>query len=169
LEKSGFLLNIITEIDFKHTHNMASVKYLLEQKEINTLWTITPSASVFEALELMAEKNIGALPVVENNKLVGIFSERDYARKVILKGKSSKKTKIDELMTRQVYCIPPNKMIEDCMMVMSAKHIRHLPVVDEQNQLMGILTMRDIVKALIKEKEAAIEELETYIQGGFYQ
>ena len=128
--------------------------------------SIAPEASIYDALQLMAEKNIGAVLVVENEEMVGIFSERDYARKVVLKGRSSKETRVAELMTSNVYFVKPSRSMEDCMVLMSAKYIRHLPVM-EDGKLVGIVTMRDVVKALIANKENTIRELETYISGGY--
>ena len=130
------------------------------------IWTIGPHKTVYEALQLMAEKNIGALPVVEDDMLVGIFSERDYARKVVLKGKNSFDTRVGELMTPRVYFIKPSRSMDDCMRLMSHMHIRHLPVVD-YGQLKGIITMRDVVKAIITQQERTIEELERYVAGGY--
>jgi len=130
------------------------------------MFTIGPSATVFEALEVFASKNIGAMPVVEDGKLIGIFSERDYARKVTLAGKNSKNTQVKELMTAKVFCVAPSDSVDGCMLLMRDKHIRHLPVLDE-GKLVGILTMRDIVNVLIKEKENTIKDLQTYISGGY--
>lgn len=144
---------------------MSSVKQLLSSKG-NQMFTIGPNVSVFEALEMLAEKNIGALPVVEGEKLVGIFSERDYARKVILAGKNSRETKIKDLMTAKVFCVSPEDSVDSCMLLMRDKHIRHLPVLD-RGKLVGILTMRDIVNVLIKEKESTIKDLQKYISGGY--
>ncbi|RMG32063.1 MAG: CBS domain-containing protein [Bacteroidetes bacterium] len=144
---------------------MISVNQLLRQKG-NELWTISPDASVFEALQLMAEKNIGALPVVENDRLVGIFSERDYARKVILKGKSSHQTQVRELMSSPVHHVKGRRTMEDCMRLMTEKRIRHLPVV-ENGQLVGIITIGDVVKAVISQQQNTIRDLENYISGAY--
>ena len=114
----------------------------------------------------MAEKDIGALLVIDNEKLVGIFSERDYAQKVILKGKSSKETNIGDLMTKEVIYIEPNNTLHECMAVMTANHIRHMPVL-ENNQLIGIVTLGDVVKQIISDQEFTIRELEKYISGGY--
>lgn len=147
---------------------MTTVRHLLQHKGFAT-WTVSPQTTVYEALEFMAEKNIGAVMVVdENNKLVGIFSERDYARKVILKGRNSRDTKMEELMTKNVFYIKPYRSVKDCMVLMSKKHIRHLPVM-ENGELIGIVTIRDVVDALILDQENTIEELERYItRGGGY-
>lgn len=144
---------------------MASVRQLLTTKA-DDIYTIGPNATVFEALEILSAKNIGAMPVVEDGKLVGIFSERDYARKVILAGKNSRDTKIHELMTAKVFCVAPGDSVDGCMLLMRDKHIRHLPVL-EGGKLVGILTMRDIVNVLIREKESTIKDLQTYISGGY--
>ena len=144
---------------------MITIRNMLKMKEDN-VWSISPTASVFEALELMAEKNIGALMVMEEDKLVGIFSERDYARKVILKGKTSKETPVGDLMTPRVFWLHPDKTLEDCMVLMSYKHIRHVPVMEE-GKVIGIVTLRDAVKVVISQKENRIRDLENYISGGY--
>jgi CBS domain-containing protein len=134
------------------------------QTKPNKLWYIAPEAYVFEALELMAAKDIGAVPVLERGRLVGIFSERDYARKVILKGKSSRSVTIGELMTTQVYFVKPETQIEECMALITTKHIRHLPVL-ENDHLIGMITIGDILKEVIKDQESLIRDLKTYIIG----
>jgi CBS domain-containing protein len=128
------------------------------------IWSVEPKATIFEALEIMSEKEIGALLVMEDGKLTGIFSERDYARKVILKGKSSKETQVGELMTKKVFYIDSQKTINDCMAMMTAKRIRHVPVI-EDNQVMGIITIGDVVNQIISEQEVTINHLENYITG----
>jgi len=128
---------------------------------------ISPDATAYSALELMAEKDIGALMVMENNKLVGIFSERDYARKVILKGKASKSTTVREIMTSSPISIKPAMTLRDCMVLMTKKHIRHLPVMDN-DVLVGVLSTRDVVGTIISDQESAIENLENYIAGTGY-
>lgn len=145
---------------------MTTVSQLLRKKGTDVV-TIGPQATVFEALQLMADRNIGALPVMENGKMLGIFSERDYARKVILQGRSSKETSVADLMTQNVFFVKPSRTMEDCMVLMSGKHIRHLPVMEDGKALLGIVTMRDVVKELISSKENTIRELETYISGGY--
>jgi CBS domain-containing protein len=144
---------------------MGYVREVLQVKGSN-VWSIAPKASVYEALEIMADKNVGALLVIDKGKIVGIFSERDYARKVILKGKSSKKTSVGELMTREVSYVEPGDSMEHCMALMTAKRIRHLPVM-ENNQLVGIVSIGDVVKRVISEQEFTIEQLEKYIRGGY--
>lgn len=145
---------------------MSTVGLLLQQKG-NDLWTIKPGATVFEALELLAEKNVGALPVVEAGQLVGIFSERDYARKVILRGKSSKNTMVWELMTPRVYQLRPNRSIEEAMQLMSEKRIRHLPIL-EKGVLLGIITIGDVVQHIISKQKRTIADLESYVTGSMY-
>jgi CBS domain-containing protein len=143
---------------------MATVKQLLESKD-NNVWSISPDATVFEGLQVMADKNIGALMVTKDDKLVGIFSERDYARKVILKGKASKDTTIGELMTTEVVYTTPDDSLDDCMALMTAKHIRHLPIL-KNDKLIGLLTLGDVVKQIISSQEFKIQEMEKYISGG---
>ena len=142
---------------------MTTIAQLLNTKG-NQIWSIEPEATIVKALEIMSEKEIGALLVMENGKLTGIFSERDYARKVILKGKSSKETLVGELMTKKVFYIDSQKTINDCMAMMTAKRIRHVPVI-EDNQVVGIVTIGDVVNQIISEQEVTINHLENYITG----
>ncbi|MHC4144100.1 MAG: CBS domain-containing protein, partial [Planctomycetota bacterium] len=121
-------------------------------------------ATVYEALQIMSEKDVGALLVVDKENLVGIFSERDYARKLILKKRSSKDTNVGELMTREVLYIEPQSTVEDCMALMTAKRVRHLPVL-ENERLIGIVTIGDVVKQIISDQEFTIQQLERYIKG----
>jgi CBS domain-containing protein len=139
---------------------MTSVNEMLKSKAQAKLRTIKPQASVYEALEAMAQHDIGALPVVEAEKLVGIFTERDYARKVILKGLSSKNTPLRELMTRDVICVTPDQTVERCMWLMTDKRIRHLPVL-EQDQLIGLVSIGDVLKALVEQQAHTIKHLIT--------
>lgn len=138
-----------------------TIDTLLQQKK-NNLITIRPGATVFEALKLMAEKNIGALPVVEGGRLVGMFSERDYARKVGLMGKTSKGLTVEEIMTPDVLYVTPDKTTDDCMALMTNKRVRHLPVMDG-GSLVGLVSIGDIVKKIITDHEFTIEQLEKYI------
>lgn len=140
---------------------MKLVKYILDSKG-NEIWHITPDDSVLNAIKMMAEKQIGALLVMENNELVGILSERDYARKVILKGKSSRETPVKDIMTAEVICADPLQTVEQCMEIMTEKHIRHLPV-REGGKVVGVLSIGDLVKAIIAEQQFTIEQLESYI------
>ena len=142
---------------------MTTIAQLLNTKG-DQIWSVEPKATIFEALEIMSEKEIGALLVMEDGKLTGIFSERDYARKVILKGKSSKETPVGELMTKKVFYIDSQKTINDCMAMMTAKRIRHVPVI-EDNQVVGIVTIGDVVNQIISEQEVTINHLENYITG----
>jgi len=143
---------------------MRTVEQLLQVKGTD-IWSIEPLTTAYNALQIMAEKNVGALLVMEKEKLVGIFSERDYARKVILKEKSSKNTSVGELMTREVIYIDAKSTLEESMALMTAKRIRHLPVL-KNNQLIGIVTLGDVVRQIISDQQFAIRELEKYITGG---
>ena len=142
---------------------MKFVSQLLEAKG-HTVWTITPDTSVFEALKRMADRNVGALLVVEGKKLAGIFSERDYARKVILKGKSSREIPVKEIMSTRVVFVRPNQTIDECMALMTEKRIRHLPVLQSE-KLIGLISIGDVVKAVIGEQEFIIHQLENYVSG----
>ena len=142
---------------------MTTVEKLLDSKERH-IWSIEPNSFVYDAIKLMAEKGIGALVVMEGERLVGILSERDYARKVILKGKSSKKTPVADIMTKDVLFARPEQNVEECMAVMTEKHIRHLPVMDGR-QVVGMISIGDLVKTIIAEQKFTIEQLEHYISG----
>jgi CBS domain-containing protein len=135
------------------------------QRKGSQVWTIGPSNMILEALELMADKGIGALVVTEGTKPIGIFSERDYARKVILLGRSSATSKVGEVMTADPCCISPDRTAEECMALMTDKRIRHLPVVVDR-RLAGMISIGDVVKAVIADREFAIRQLESYISGG---
>lgn len=140
---------------------MKTIKLILKQKG-REIWSAAPDMTVFQALQLMAEKDIGALPVLENGKLVGIFSERDYARKVILKGRSSQRTLVREIMSTHIISITMDKTNEYGLALMSAKHIRHLPVLDGQ-KLVGFISIGDLVKSIIEEQKVVIDKLEQHI------
>src|SRR5271165_307905 len=140
-----------------------TISRILAQKG-STVWSIAPAAMVFDAIALMADKNIGALPVVENDRLIGIVSERDYSRKVILKGKSSKETRVEEIMTRDLVTVEPSDTVVDCMRVMTETRVRHLPVM-EGAKMVGVLSIGDLVKWLISAQAATIDNLEQYITG----
>ncbi len=142
---------------------MKTVKEVLHSKGHN-IWSVSPDTSVYNALSLMAEKNVGALLVLEGGNLVGVFSERDYARKLILKGKSSKDTPVRETMTEKVVYVRPEQSLRDCMAIMTEKRIRHLPVLEE-GRLIGVISIGDVVKAIISEQEYIIGQLENYITG----
>ncbi len=143
--------------------NMATVNRILGTKGHVTFF-ITPATTVYKALETMVENNVSALVVLEDEKLVGIFSERDYARKVILKGKSSRDTQIGEIMTEDVITVSPESTIEECMHLMTSNFIRHLPVLSE-GKLVGIVSIGDLVKFIIDEQKFIIENMEHYITG----
>lgn len=128
------------------------------------VWHVAPDATVYEALELMAKKDVGALPVVEGETIVGIFSERDYARNVVLKGKSSRNTPVRDLMIRQVLYVRPDQTVDDAMALMTEKRVRHLPVL-EGGKLIGIVSIGDLVRRIITEKQHTIDLLENYIKG----
>jgi CBS domain-containing protein len=142
---------------------MTYVEQLLKTKG-NEIWSIAPQATVYEALQIMSEKDVGALLVLDKGNLVGIFSERDYARKLILKGRFSKDTTVGELMIREVLYIESQSTIEHCMALMTAKRVRHLPVL-ENERLIGIVTIGDVVKQIISDQEFTIQQLERYIKG----
>ncbi len=142
---------------------MMDVKHILQHKPAG-VWATSPHATVYEALELLAEKNVGALPVLETGQLVGMFSERDYARKVVLRGRSSKEATVGELMSAPVYTVGPNESIEACMRLMTDRHIRHLPVT-EGDRVIGMVSIGDVGKAIIADQRVAIRDLETYITG----
>jgi CBS domain-containing protein len=137
---------------------------ILAQRKDQTVWAIAPEATVFEAIDLMAQKNIGALPVVDNGRLAGIISERDYTRKVILKGKSSKKIPVKEIMTEQVFTVQPNTPVTQCMRIVTEQRVRHLPVMDE-NKLVGIVSIGDLLNWTISAQGLAIDNLERFITG----
>ena len=142
---------------------MGTVKHILEAKG-NETFTITPDTIVYHALEMMVEKNVSALLVMENEKLAGIFTERDYARKVVLKGKLSKETQIGEIMTKDLITVSPDSTIDECMELMTGKFIRHLPVVAD-NKLVGIISIGDVVRRIIEDQKSIIGHMEQYIAG----
>ena len=145
---------------------MHTIGQLLEPKGYD-IWSIAPHAPAYEALQIMSEKDVGALLVIDDKeKLVGIFSERDYARKVILKGKSSKDTSVGELMTDVIFSIDPQNTIQDCMALMTTKRIRHLPVIKNE-RLIGIVTIGDVVNHIISSQDLTIQQLERYIKEGY--
>lgn len=141
-----------------------SVRDVLARKG-SGLWSVGPDSTVLEALQTLAARNIGAVLVLEGTHLVGILSERDYARQVILKGKTSKETPVREIMTREVVSVRPEQTIDDCMAIMTDKRFRHLPVVVGVD-VIGVLSIGDIVKALLEEQRYRIEQLEGYIKSG---
>lgn len=143
---------------------MNEVRDVLAQKG-GQIWSVAPDATVFETLQLMAERDIGAVLVMSGGKAIGIFSERDYARQVILKGKASKDTPVREVMTVRVVYVTADQTVENCMALMTDKRVRHLPVL-EGERVIGIVSIGDVVKAVISEKQFLIEQLEKYITTG---
>lgn len=144
---------------------MTTIWEVLERKG-HEVHTIDPDATVFDALVTMAQKNIGALVVLENGRVAGVLSERDYARKVILRGESSKELTVRKIMSRGVICVAPERTVAECMALMTDMRVRHLPVVAEE-KLVGVISIGDVVKAVIAEKEFIIEQLEGYIRGNW--
>ncbi|GAA4424475.1 CBS domain-containing protein [Pontibacter saemangeumensis] len=142
---------------------MGTVRHIL-QKKGNSVFSIDPNSTVYSALELMVERDVGSLLVMENGKFAGIFTERDYARKVMLKGKSSKEAIIRDIMSEHPATVTPDATVEECMSLMTKGYIRHLPVIEE-NKLVGLISIGDIVKYIIEEQKFIIENLEHYITG----
>jgi len=143
---------------------MRTAADLLKAKAHQSVYAIPPGASVFEAVKLMSEKNIGALLVVEGEEVAGIITERDYARKIILMSRSSKETPVREIMTSAVMYVRPTQTSEECMALMTENRMRHLPVMDG-NKLVGLISIGDLVKAIISDQQFTIEQLEHYISG----
>jgi CBS domain-containing protein len=142
---------------------METVRQLLDKKG-NEVWSVHPDDSVFDAVKKMADKNIGALVVLVDDQIVGIITERHYARRVILEGKSSPETSVRDIMATPVVCVRTDQTISECMAVMTEKRVRHLPVVD-QKKLVGLVSIGDLVKSIIADQEFTIEQLLHYIQG----
>ena len=144
---------------------MGTVRDILQVKG-HVVYSVHPDNTVYEALSVLVEKNVGALMVLnDQDEVAGIFSERDYARKVIVKGRASKDTRISEVMTENPFTVSESDSIEDCMVKMTDKHIRHLPVTDERNRLLGMISIGDVVKQIIDEQRYIINNLEGYIKG----
>ncbi len=141
---------------------MKTIRLILKQRT-KEIWSASPTMTVFDALKVMAEKDIGALPVLDGRKLVGIFSERDYARKVILKGKSSKKTLVRDIMSTHLVTVTPDQTNEQGLALMTEKHVRHLPVI-QRNNMIGFISIGDLVKSIIEEQNQVIDKLEEHIK-----
>jgi CBS domain-containing protein len=142
---------------------MKLVKHILQEKG-RSVFTVPPHTVMFDALKIMAEKEVGALLIAEHNKIEGIISERDYARKVILEGKSSREMVVEDIMSQHVYYVKPENSVEECMAIMTDKRVRHLPVLDD-GELAGIISIGDVVKAVIDEQNFTIGQLVSYIKG----
>ena len=142
-----------------------TIEVIMNQKN-RQVWSIQPDATVYDAVALMAEKNIGALVVVENGNLVGIVSERDYTRKVMLRGKRSRETLVREIMSTQLTTVDPKQSVDDCLRSMTEKRIRHLPVVKD-GEICGVISIGDLVKHVISAQSATLDQLERYISGGY--
>ena len=142
---------------------MHTLQQILNQKETDEIWSVTPTATVFEAIQLMADKRAGALLVMDDAKLEGIISERDYAREVILKGRSSKNTLVGEIMSADVITVHSTDSVQNALELMTQHHIRHLPIVDN-TAVVGVVSIGDLVKDVISVQQTTIEQLETYIR-----
>jgi CBS domain-containing protein len=142
---------------------MTAVRHILDSKG-HQVWSVHPDDTVYDAIKMMADKDVGALVVLDGGKIVGIVTERDYARNVFLKGRASPQTLVGEIMARDVVCVEPDKSIEECMAIMTAKRVRHLPVIGG-GELLGIVSIGDLVKSIISDREFEIEQLEHYIRG----
>jgi CBS domain-containing protein len=142
-----------------------TISAILGQKP-REIFAISPDATVYEAVEMMAARNVGAVLVMQDDKLVGLLSERDYTRKMLLRGKRSRETRVDEIMSTNLTVIPPNEPIDQCLRLMTEKRFRHLPVVDA-DKVVAVISIGDLVKHVIDCQSAAIEHLESYIHGGY--
>jgi CBS domain-containing protein len=145
---------------------MITVKDLLNRSSGPTV-LVSPTDTVYRALQLMAENNVGAVMICEENQMMGIFTERDYCRKIILMGRSSLNTPIQDIMTKKMITVKPEQSLEECMELMTRYHIRHLPVQEEEN-LVGVVSMRDVMEMIISSKQSRIDQLESYILGNDY-
>ena len=142
---------------------MTTVCHILEDKG-RQVWSVRPDDKVYDAIKMMADKDVGSLVVLDGSKIVGIVTERDYARNVFLRGRASPQTRVDDIMERNVVCVGPDQSIEECMALMTMKRLRHLPVI-ERDELVGIVSIGDLVKSIISDREFVIEQLEHYIRG----
>jgi CBS domain-containing protein len=143
---------------------MKTIQQLIDDKG-SQVWSIGPDASVYDALVLMADKQIGALLVMDEGSMIGLISERDYARSVILRGRTSKETRVRDVMTKRVVCTKPDQTLEEAMALMTEKRVRHLPVIDNE-QVVGLISIGDLIKSIISEHKFIIEQLEHYISSG---
>ena len=144
---------------------MTTVAEILRTKGNITIYSVSPTDTMLAALQLMADKGIGALLVLEAGEIAGIVTERDYARKIALQGRSSAVTRVDEVMTRKVHCVQPHQTSEECMSLMTSNRMRHLPVINDSHELQGLISIGDIVKEIISAQQFTIEQLEHYISG----
>lgn len=144
---------------------MTTVAEILRTKGNSTIYSVSPTDTMLAALQLMADKGIGALLVLEAGEIAGIVTERDYARKIALQGRSSAVTRVDEVMTRKVHCVQPHQTSEECMSLMTSNRMRHLPVINDSHELQGLISIGDIVKEIISAQQFTIEQLEHYISG----
>jgi CBS domain-containing protein len=142
---------------------MTAIRHILDHKG-HQVWSVHPDDTVYDAIKMMADKDVGALVVLDASKIVGIVTERDYARNVFLKGRASPQTRVGEIMARDVICVDPDKSIEEGMAIVTAKRVRHLPVIGD-GELLGIVSIGDLVKSIISDREFVIEQLEHYIRG----
>ena len=142
---------------------MTTVRHILEDKG-RQVWSVHPGDKVYDAIKMMADRDVGSLVVLDGSKIVGIVTERDYARNVFLRGRASPQTRVDDIMERNVVCVGPDQSIEECMALMTMKRLRHLPVI-ERDELVGIVSIGDVVKSIISDREFVIEQLEHYIRG----
>ena len=143
---------------------MSKISEILEQRGVKQIWSVHSDQPVLDAIRLMAEKGIGALLVMDDGRLVGVLSERDYARKVILEDRSSKSTQVREIMTRDVFTVSPESNVSECMSIMTDNDFRHLPVIQE-DEVVGMISIGDLVKVVIREQQFTIDQLEHYITG----
>ena len=143
---------------------MKTLKQILDNKR-GLLACVAPDDMVFKALQVMAERNVGAVLVIDQNQLLGIFSERDYARKMILQGKTSKDTRVRDIMSDKVLYVTPDQTVDECMAIMTERHFRHLPVLNDEHELLGIVSIGDVVKETISEQQFIIQQMEKYITG----
>jgi CBS domain-containing protein len=143
---------------------MKAVRHILDQKG-HQVWSVRPGDTVFDAIKLMADKDVGALMVLDGAKIVGIVTERDYARNVFLKGRGSPQTLVGEVMACNVACVKPENTVDESMAIMTARRVRHLPVISDDHELLGIISIGDLVKSIIGDREFVIEQLEHYIGG----